>query len=126
LKNSLAPLHILNTLSTNFPRYAAPLARKVRVPDAVRDEVQENWVKAMMGMNMVWVNGRVLEGEAGIFGCVSCIFHSSHHCTFLPLLVLHSESLFNSDPSSGFFVTLRANALLFAHSLSLVYRGRRP
>lgn len=68
LKNSLTPLHILNTLSTNFPRYAAPLARKVRVPDAVRDEVQENWVKAMMGINMVWVNGRVLEGEAGIFG----------------------------------------------------------
>lgn len=70
---------MLNTLSTNFPRYAAPLARKVRVPDAVRDEVQENWVKAMMGVNMIWVNGRVLEGEAGIFGCVSCIFHSSHH-----------------------------------------------
>ncbi|KAG2738688.1 hypothetical protein P692DRAFT_201798223 [Suillus brevipes Sb2] len=65
LKNSLTPLHILNTLSTNFPRYAAPLARKVRVPDAVRDEVHENWAKAMMGMNMVWFNGKVLEGEAG-------------------------------------------------------------
>jgi hypothetical protein len=93
-----------------FSRCVAPLARKVRVPDAVRDEVHENWVKAMMGMNMVWVNGKVLEGEAGIFGCVSCIFHSS----------------FNSDPSSGFYVTLRANALLFAHSLGLVHRGRRP
>ncbi|KAG2742663.1 hypothetical protein P692DRAFT_20216455 [Suillus brevipes Sb2] len=51
-----------------FSRCVAPLARKVRVPDAVRDEVHENWVKAMMGMNMVWVNGKVLEGEAGIFG----------------------------------------------------------
>ncbi|KAG1862437.1 UDP-glucose:glycoprotein glucosyltransferase-domain-containing protein [Suillus tomentosus] len=68
LGNSLTPLHILHTLSANFPRYAAPLARKVRVPDAVRDEVQDNWGKAMMGVNTVWINGRVLEGEAGIFG----------------------------------------------------------
>ncbi|KAG2134823.1 glycosyltransferase family 24 protein [Suillus clintonianus] len=68
LENSLAPLSVLHTLSTNFPHYAAPLARKVRVPDTVRDEVQDNWGKAMMGVNMVWVNGRVLEGEAGIFG----------------------------------------------------------
>ncbi|KAG1823651.1 glycosyltransferase family 24 protein [Suillus subaureus] len=68
LGDSLAPLHVLHTLSANFPRYAAPLARKVRVPDTVRDEVQDNWEKAMMGVNMVWVNGRVLEGEAGIFG----------------------------------------------------------
>ncbi|KAG2069543.1 hypothetical protein BDR04DRAFT_1101419 [Suillus decipiens] len=68
LENSLTPLHILHTLSANFPRYAAPLARKVRVPDTVRDEVQDNWAKAIMGMNIVWVNGRVLEGEVGIFG----------------------------------------------------------
>ncbi|KAG1729250.1 glycosyltransferase family 24 protein [Suillus lakei] len=68
LENPLTPLHILHTLSTNFPRYAAPLARKVPVPDTVRDEVQDNWGKAMMGANMVWVNGRVLDGEAGIFG----------------------------------------------------------
>ncbi|KAG2119470.1 uncharacterized protein F5147DRAFT_756867 [Suillus discolor] len=81
LGNSLTPLHILYTLSANFPHYAAPLARKVH-----------NWGKAMMGMNMVWINGRVLEGEAGIFG---------------------------SDPSSGFYATLRANVLLFAHSSNL-------
>ncbi|KAG1851914.1 glycosyltransferase family 24 protein [Suillus subluteus] len=68
LGDSLTPLHVLHTLSANFPRYAAPLARKVRVPDTVRDEVQDNWGKATMGVNMVWVNGRVLEGEAGIFG----------------------------------------------------------
>lgn len=47
-------------------------------------------------------------------------------CTLFPPLVLHSENSFDSDPSSGFYATLRANALLFAHSLSLVYRGRRP
>lgn len=66
--DSLTPLHALHTLSANFPRYAGLLARKVRVPDTVRDEVQDNWGKATMGVNMVWVNGRVLEGEAGIFG----------------------------------------------------------
>ncbi|KAG1839835.1 hypothetical protein C8R48DRAFT_781931 [Suillus tomentosus] len=38
------------------------------------------------------INGKVLEGEAGIFG---------------------------SDPSSGFYTTFRAKALLFAHSLNL-------
>ncbi|KAG1748320.1 glycosyltransferase family 24 protein [Suillus paluster] len=65
---SLTPLNVLYALSTNFPHYAAPLARKVSVPDTIRDEVQDNWGKAMMGVNMVWVNGRVLEGEVGIFG----------------------------------------------------------
>ncbi|KAG0702039.1 glycosyltransferase family 24 protein [Suillus ampliporus] len=68
LEKSPTPLNLLHTLSTNFPLYAAPLARKISVPDTVRDEVQDNWGKAMMGVNMAWVNGRVLEGEVGIFG----------------------------------------------------------
>ncbi|OAX38260.1 hypothetical protein K503DRAFT_800568 [Rhizopogon vinicolor AM-OR11-026] len=71
LEKSPSPLKMLRTLSENFPLYAAPLARKVGVSDSVRDEVHGNWGKAMMGTNMVWVNGRVLEGEVGMFGCVA-------------------------------------------------------
>ncbi|KAG2060647.1 hypothetical protein BDR06DRAFT_967093 [Suillus hirtellus] len=33
--------------------------------DTVQDKVQDNWGKVMMGMSTVWINGRVLEGEAG-------------------------------------------------------------
>ncbi|KAF9225915.1 hypothetical protein BS17DRAFT_777873 [Gyrodon lividus] len=63
---------LFSTLSTSFPLYATSLARKIQVSDKVRDEVYENWAKAAPGVNMVWVNGRVInenEGSAGsIFG----------------------------------------------------------
>jgi UDP-glucose:glycoprotein glucosyltransferase len=62
---------MLHTLSENFPLYAGPLARKVSISDSVRDEVHGNWGKAQMGVNMAWVNGRVLQGEVGIFGYVA-------------------------------------------------------
>ncbi|KIJ15969.1 glycosyltransferase family 24 protein [Paxillus involutus ATCC 200175] len=63
---------LFSTLSTSFPLYATSLARKIKVLDELRDEVHENWAKAAPGVNMVWVNGRVInenEGSAGsIFG----------------------------------------------------------
>ncbi|KAF9239780.1 glycosyltransferase family 24 protein [Melanogaster broomeanus] len=64
--------YIFNTLSTSFPLYATSLARKIKSSDMLRNEVYENWAKAAPGVNMAWVNGRVInenEGSAGsIFG----------------------------------------------------------
>ncbi|KAG6330916.1 hypothetical protein ID866_8172 [Astraeus odoratus] len=63
---------VFRTLSTSFPLYATSLARKVQLTDEVNDEVLENWAKASPGVNMVWVNGRVLNedqgGSGNIFG----------------------------------------------------------
>ncbi|KAG1758191.1 hypothetical protein EDD22DRAFT_957142 [Suillus occidentalis] len=47
---------------------ALAVCHSLQPPEARYGEVHENWVKAIMGMNLVWVNGKVLEGEAGIFG----------------------------------------------------------
>lgn len=68
----LSDVELFQTLTNSFPLYATPLARKIQVSEEVTDEVYENWEKAAQGVNMAWVNGRLLnenEGSAaGIFG----------------------------------------------------------
>ena len=68
----LSDVELFQTITNSFPLYATSLARKIKVSEEVRDEVYDNWVKAAQGVNMAWVNGRLLnenEGSAaGIFG----------------------------------------------------------
>lgn len=97
----LSDVQLLQTLTNSFPLYATSLARKIQVSAEVTDEVYENWAKAAQGMNMVWVNGRLLnenEGSAaGIFGRVS----------LYTLLTLPTEIKY-----SGSCALCNANALL--------------
>ncbi|KAF8549596.1 hypothetical protein OG21DRAFT_1515006 [Imleria badia] len=69
---SLSDVDLFQTLTNSFPLYATSLARKIKVSDEVNDEIYDNWGKAAQGVNMAWVNGRLLnenEGSAaGIFG----------------------------------------------------------
>ncbi|KAL6299204.1 glycosyltransferase family 24 protein [Sparassis latifolia] len=51
------PLPALKQLSQNFPKYAAPLARRITVDPALLDEVEENQVKVPGGANIAWLNG---------------------------------------------------------------------
>ncbi|KAG1871196.1 hypothetical protein C8R48DRAFT_670720 [Suillus tomentosus] len=63
--------------------------------EGVADPPRRNTCLRLLGNSLTplhIINGKVLEGEAGIFG---------------------------SDPSSGFYATFRAKALLFAHSSNL-------
>ncbi|KAH7886870.1 glycosyltransferase family 24 protein [Phlebopus sp. FC_14] len=58
-------LVLFRALSNSFPLYAASLARKIRIRDDLRDEVYENWAKAAPGVNMAWVNGRLINENDG-------------------------------------------------------------
>ncbi|KIK98602.1 glycosyltransferase family 24 protein [Paxillus rubicundulus Ve08.2h10] len=86
---------LFSTLSTSFPLYATSLARKIKVLDDLRDEVHENWAKASPGVNMVWVNGRVInenEGSAGsIFGLLRTLQRERGLVKFLVDLGLTSS-----------------------------------
>ncbi|KAF8438182.1 UDP-glucose:Glycoprotein glucosyltransferase-domain-containing protein [Boletus edulis BED1] len=68
----LSDVELFQTLTNSFPLYATSLARKIKVSEEVKDEVYDNSARAAPGMNIAWVNGRVLnenEGSmAGIFG----------------------------------------------------------
>ena len=68
----LSDAELFQTITNSFPLYATSLARKIKVSEKVKDEVYDNWMKATQGVNMAWVNGRLLnenEGStAGIFG----------------------------------------------------------
>ena len=68
----LSDVEIFQTLTNSFPLYATSLARKIQLSDEVTDEVYDNWMKATQGVNMAWVNGRLLDenegSAAGIFG----------------------------------------------------------
>lgn len=68
----LSDVELFQTLTNSFPLYAPSLARKIQASEEVTDEVYENWTKAAQGVNMAWVNGRLInenEGSAaGIFG----------------------------------------------------------
>lgn len=68
----LSDVQLFQTLTNSFPLYATSLARKIKVSDDVKDEVHDNWAKASQGVNMAWVNGRLLDenegSAAGIFG----------------------------------------------------------
>lgn len=68
----LSDAELFQTLTNSFPLYATSLARKIKVSEEVENEVRDNWMKASQGVNMAWVNGRVLDenegSAAGIFG----------------------------------------------------------
>jgi UDP-glucose:glycoprotein glucosyltransferase len=63
------PLRALIHLSQNFPKYATSVARRVTVDAVLLEELELNSVKAQGGINMVWLNGLVLqEGDINPFG----------------------------------------------------------
>ena len=75
-----APLKTLRLLAQNLPAYATALARRVVVRDAVTAELLENQAKVQGGLNAVWLNGVMFEGEATPFSCVYS-FHAVCMCT---------------------------------------------
>ena len=126
-EKSFSPLKMLRALSGNFPLYAAPLARKIIVLDLVRDEVSNNWGKAAMGVNMAWVNGRVLENGIGMFGCVA---FSHSFSSFTPFVIFLLPAVPCSEVLiltriTGFYAPLHGNAFLFAPSSNLACRVSR-
>lgn len=74
---------LFQALTNSFPLYATSLARKIQVSDEVRDEVYDNWVKAAQGVNMAWVNGRILNENEGSVGG---IFGWGSRCTSLTIV----------------------------------------
>ncbi|KIJ61523.1 glycosyltransferase family 24 protein [Hydnomerulius pinastri MD-312] len=83
------------TLSTSFPLYATSLARKIKISPKLGDEVYDNWAKAAPGINMAWVNGRVIsenEGSAAnIFGLLRTMQRERNLVKYLVDLGLTSE-----------------------------------
>lgn len=59
--NSTNPLEILTQLSQNFPKYTTTMARRVALNNSVVEEVEENQLKAQGGINMMWLNGQVVQ-----------------------------------------------------------------
>lgn len=55
------PLATLKQISQNFPKYATAIARRVTVQPELEEEVQSNNAKAQPGVNMVWLNGLVVQ-----------------------------------------------------------------
>ena len=68
----LSDIDILQTLTNSFPLYTMSLVHKIQLSDEVTDEVYDNWMEAIQGVNMAWVNGWLLDEKegstAGIFG----------------------------------------------------------
>ena len=62
------PLKALTHISQNFPKYATSIARRVTVDSALLDELGENWRKVQVGLDIVWLNGMVLQNtDVNIF-----------------------------------------------------------
>jgi UDP-glucose:glycoprotein glucosyltransferase len=57
IHDSSNPLKTLKSLSQDFPKYAASVARRVVIGSELRDEVRLNSRKAQAGVNAVWLNG---------------------------------------------------------------------
>ncbi|KAL0959808.1 hypothetical protein HGRIS_011489 [Hohenbuehelia grisea] len=63
IANSTEPLATLVQLSQNFPKYASALARRVVVNSSVETAVQNNAQKVQGGINVVWMNGLILDDD---------------------------------------------------------------
>lgn len=55
------PLKALTHLSQNFPKFATSIARRLTVDPALLDELGENWKTLQAGLDLVWVNGMLLQ-----------------------------------------------------------------
>jgi UDP-glucose:glycoprotein glucosyltransferase len=61
IHDSPTPLETLKELSQNFPKYATILSRRVPLDSALEHEILSNHVRATPGVNMVWLNGAVVD-----------------------------------------------------------------
>lgn len=57
------PLDTWITLSQNFPKYAKSIPRRVVANQSIADELAGNGQQIQPGMNVMWINGVMLDGK---------------------------------------------------------------
>ncbi|KAF5330129.1 hypothetical protein D9611_010543 [Ephemerocybe angulata] len=63
IADSKEPLEALIALSQDFPKYAKAIPRRVIVNESITRELHENGQQVQPGMNIMWVNGGMLDGK---------------------------------------------------------------
>jgi UDP-glucose:glycoprotein glucosyltransferase len=75
IRDSSTPLETLRELSQNFPKYATTISRRVIIDRTLEEEVKANHEKASPGINMVWLNGAVVdEKDMNPYAYVSLLY----------------------------------------------------
>jgi UDP-glucose:glycoprotein glucosyltransferase len=90
------PLTILKTLSQDFPKYAAPLARRVVVNESITQELHDNQLMLPAGANVFWLNGvSVPEKDVTPFGLLRMLKKERQSLLALESLGLDREQAMN-------------------------------
>ncbi|RXW17921.1 hypothetical protein EST38_g7933 [Candolleomyces aberdarensis] len=63
IADSENPLETFIALSQNFPKYATSIPRRVVANESITKELHENGLKVQPGMNVMWINGGMLDGK---------------------------------------------------------------
>jgi UDP-glucose:glycoprotein glucosyltransferase len=63
IADSQEPLETFIALSQNFPKYATSIPRRVVANESITKELHENGLKVQPGMNVMWINGGMLDGK---------------------------------------------------------------
>jgi hypothetical protein len=62
--SSASPLDALKSVSQNFPKHMLPISRKIETSEDFEEEVRENSANIQPGMNLLWINGYLMQDES--------------------------------------------------------------
>ncbi|KAK6902778.1 hypothetical protein I203_108037 [Kwoniella mangroviensis CBS 8507] len=102
IKSSSSPLEALRVLSQDFPKYSASLARKVQVPDEIRDKAK-SLLRRGEATEAIYINGKGWGEGLDAYGLLRAIRTERHHVLSLTSLGLTPKQAIDliADPVIG-------------------------